>query len=240
MVLADAGAEVVVVEAPGGSPLRELPAFALWARGKRSVVADLREDAGRERALSLIGRADVLLIGLKPASAERFGLVFDALARDCPRLVVGALSGFGWGGPYRDIPVYDSVMQARGGRMFEFSMLCDGERPAFAAAPVTAHGAAMALLQGVFGALRERERNGGRGQFVETSLAHAMGVYDLIAWAPGMEFPSGPREDSPFLPYSVARTSDGVWLQFAQNGPALFTDFLSAIGLADLDAMALL
>ena len=230
MVLADAGAEVVLLEAPGGSPLRETPAFAMWARGKRSVVADLREEEGLERARSLIREADVLLVGLKPASAERFGFSREALATDAPQLVVGALSGFGSRGPFRDIPVYDAVMQARGGRMYEFSTLFDGERPALAVAPVTAHGAAMALLEGVFGALREREQNGGRGQYFETSLAQAMGVYDLISWAPGGPFPRR-YEDSPFLAYSVARTADGVWLQFAQNGPALFADFMRVLEL---------
>ena len=239
MVLADAGADVVLIEVPAGSPLREEPAFAMWARGKRSVVADLAKEAGREQAFSLIHDADVLLVGLKPASIERLGLTYETLAPDAPQLVYAALSGFGSRGPYRDIPVYDQVMQARGGRMFEFSMLFDGKRPGYAAAPVVAHGAAMALLQGVFGALRERERNGGRGQYLETSLAHALGVYDLLSWAPGMTFPQR-WEDSPFLAYSVARTKDGVWLQFAQNGPALFSDFLRALGLDDVDPMAIM
>ena len=50
MVLADAGADVLLLEAPGGSALREEPAFAMWARGKRSLVADLGDTEGRERA----------------------------------------------------------------------------------------------------------------------------------------------------------------------------------------------
>ena len=230
MVLADAGAEVILLEPPGGNPLRAEPAFRMWGRGKQSLVVDLASDEGKERALHLLRGADVVLLGLKPASAERLGLTPDALTAAAPRLIVGAVTGFGWHGPFRDVPTYDAVMQARGGRMYEFSTLFDGERPAFSAAPVVAHGAAMALLQGVFGALRERERNGGKGQTFETSLAHAIGVYDLLHWAPGGPMPRR-FEDSPFLPYSVARTADGVWLQFAQNGPALFADFMRAIGL---------
>jgi len=112
--------------------------------------------------------------------------------------------------------------------------------PGFAAAPVAAYGAAMALLKGVFGALRERERNGGRGQRVETNLARALSVYDLGGWLPGGPPPLR-LEDVPFLPYSVARTADGIWIQFAQNGPALFADFLRVLGLEGeinyLDAM---
>jgi len=230
MVLADAGAEVILLEPPGGNPLRAEPAFRMWGRGKRSQVTDLATPAGHEQALRLIHGADVALLGLKPASAERLGLAPAELTGAAPQLVVGSVSGFGSQGPFRDIPAYDGVVQARGGRMFEFGNLFDGERPAFAAAPVVTHGAAMALLQGVFGALRERERNGGRGQAFETSLAHALGVYDLLHWAPGGPMPRR-FEDSPFLPYSVARTADGVWLQFAQNGPALFADFMRAVGL---------
>ena len=87
----------------------------------------------------------------------------------------------------------------------------------------------MLTLQGVFSALRERERTG-RGQRLETSLAQALSVYDMTHWLPGMtgELRTG---DSPFVPYSIARTSDGVWLQFAQNGAALFETFFRLIDL---------
>ena len=230
MTLADAGADVVVIEPPEGHALRAEPAFAMWARGKRSVVADLAARTGAAEARRLIEQADVLLLGLKPASVDRLALRYEDLAPDAPQLVHASVTGFGAEGPYRDVPVYDAVMQARGGRMFEFSTLHDGKRPAFAAAPVAAYGAAMALLQGAFGALRERERNGGRGQRVETSLARAQSVYDLAGWMPGGPLPLR-LEDSPFLPYAVARTADGVWIQFAQNGPALFADFLRVLEL---------
>ncbi len=164
MVLADAGAHVTIVEPPGGSPLRALPAFALWARGKHSRVIDLASDPGQGEITRLVANADVVLVGLKPASVERLRVGYDRLSAQAPQLVYGALSGFGQDGPYRDIPVYDAVMQARGGRMFEFGMLFDGERPGYSAAPVVAHGASMALLLGVLGALRARQRNGGVGR----------------------------------------------------------------------------
>ena len=229
MVLADNAAEVIRIEPPGGDPLRARPAFRMWARGKQSELADLGDPAGRRRVRELAAEADVALLGLKPASVERFGLEYESLAESNPGLVYCALSGFGSRGPYRDLPVYDGVMAAKGGRMYEFSVLFGGERPAFAAAPVVAHGAAMLALQGVFAALRERERTG-RGQRLETSLAQALSVYDMTHWLPGMtgELRHG---DSPFVPYSIARTADGVWLQFAQNGPALFETFFRLIDL---------
>ncbi len=229
MALADQGAEVVLVEPPGGHPLRALPAFRMWARGKQSAQADLRTPPGRERARALAAAADLALVGLKPASAARFGLAPADLAREHPGLVSCSLSGFGARGPHRDLPLYEGSVAALGGRMFEFAALAGGARPVFAAAPVIAHAVAMLLLQGAFAALRERERTG-RGQPIETSLAQALSLFDLTRW-----MPDAARElrlaDAPFLPYSVARTADGVWIQFAQNGPALFADFLRVVEL---------
>ena len=230
MVLADNGAQVVKVEPPGGDPLRSEPAFRMWARGKQSLVADLGSADGRARVRELAGSADVVLAGLKPDSLERFGLNYASLAPANERLVHGSLSGFGSLGPYRNVPAYDGLVAAKAGRAFEFSALFDGERPAYPAAPVATHGAAMLLLQGVFGALRERELSG-RGQSFETSLVQALGVYDLVHWAPGSAMQLR-LEDAPFVPYTVARTSDGVWIQFAQNGPALFEAFVNVLGLA--------
>lgn len=230
VALADAGAEVVMIEPPGGSALRNEAAFAMWARGKSSVIADLSTPEGRGRVIALLKGADVALLGLKPASLQRFDLDYETLSALAPHLVVGLLTGFGRRGPYGNVPVYDGVMQARGGRMFEFSALAGFERPALAAAPVTAHGASAALLIGVYGALAARERNGGHGQLVETSLLQAQTVYDLSGWAPGVTY--DPRKaDAPFLPYATARTNDGVWIQFAQNGPELFADYLRVLEL---------
>jgi len=204
----------------------------MWARGKQSTLANLAEPTGRARVGELAAQADVVLVGLKPASVERFGLDYEALSATNAELVYCSLSGFGRHGPYRDAPVYDGIISARGGRMRDFSVLLGGERPVYTVAPVASHAAAMLLLQGTFAALRERMRSG-RGQHVETSLAQALGLYDLLAWPPGstMELDLG---DRPHLAYSVARTSDGVWLQFAQNGKALFEDFLRVLELDGL------
>ena len=136
MTLADAGAEVISIEKPGGSLLRSEPAYAMWSRGKRRVELDLTEEAGKARALELVRAADVVMLGLKPASLERLGLDHVTLSEGAPQLVSAYLTGFGVDGPYRDVPVYDAVMQARGGRMYDFSTMHAGERPAYSAAMV--------------------------------------------------------------------------------------------------------
>jgi crotonobetainyl-CoA:carnitine CoA-transferase CaiB-like acyl-CoA transferase len=229
LVLADNGASVVKLEPPGGDPLREHPAFRMWARGKHSALADLATASGRARLRELVREADVLLLGLKPAAIERLGLEHASLASLNPGLVWCAITGFGTRGPYRELPAYDGLVASRVGRAHEFSVLFGGERPVYPVAPVASHAAAMLALQGIFGALRERERSG-LGQRLETSLVHGLAVYDMVYWWPG-----APRQlrlgDAPFISYTVARTRDGVWLQFAQNGPRLFENFLRVVGL---------
>src|SRR5690606_15100707 len=77
--LADCGAEVIMVELPEGSPLRELPSWPVLLRGKRSVTLDLHEDADLGRLRTLLGRADVMVNTMRPCTAERIGLTHDAL-----------------------------------------------------------------------------------------------------------------------------------------------------------------
>ena len=130
------------------------------------------------------------------------------------------------------MPGYEGVVAAAAGRAHELGVLFDGARPAFPAVPVATHGAAMLALEGTFAALLEREQTG-RGQRLETSLLRALSVFDLGSWAPGADHALRPF-DAPMLIYTVARTHDGVWLQFSQNGAALFRAFLRALELEHL------
>ena len=72
--LADCGAEVIMVEPPEGSPLREFAGWPALLRGKRSVTLDLHDDADLERLRALLRRADVMVNTMRPATAERIGL----------------------------------------------------------------------------------------------------------------------------------------------------------------------
>jgi crotonobetainyl-CoA:carnitine CoA-transferase CaiB-like acyl-CoA transferase len=232
MVLADYGAEVLVVEPPSGSRLRQLPAFRMWARGKRLAALDLRDAAGRGRLAELAGDADVAIVALQPATADRLAVDAGTLRAGNDRLVHCEVTGFGRGHPLSDVPGHEGIVAARAGRAHEFAVLFEGRRPAFPAVPVATYGAAMLALQGIFAALVERERTGS-GQAVSTSLLSALGVFDLSGWAPGADR-SLRLADVPMLFYTVARSADGVWLQFSQNSPRLFRAFLRAIGLEEL------
>ena len=78
------------------------------------VAIDLSSADGKMQGRALIGSADVVILGLKPASNDRLELDFASLILGAPRLVVSSLTGFGLDGPFRDVPVYDDVMQDRG------------------------------------------------------------------------------------------------------------------------------
>jgi crotonobetainyl-CoA:carnitine CoA-transferase CaiB-like acyl-CoA transferase len=232
MVLADNGAEVVIIEPPSGSRLRQSPAWRMWGRGKRATVLDLTTVEGRGALTDLADEADVAVVALEPAVADRLGVDAPTLRSGNDRLVHCEITGFGRGHPLSTVPGFEGLVASRAGRAHEFSSLFEGERPAFPFVPVATHGAAMLALQGIFAALVERDQTG-RGQAVETSLLRALGVYELSAWTPGAS-----RQvriaDAPVLFYPVARTADGVWLQFSQNAPHLYRAFLRAIGLEAL------
>src|ERR1700757_3811120 len=101
MLLADMGADVVLVEragAGGGDPL-SLGRHAIVNRGKRSIALDLKEPAAVDAVLRLAGGADALIEGMRPGVMERLGLGPDACRARNPRLVYGRMTGWGQDGP---------------------------------------------------------------------------------------------------------------------------------------------
>lgn len=124
MVLADLGAEVLKIELPekgdesrGFGPFQngESAYFTSVNRGKKSVTVDLRTAAGCALAKRLVRECDVLLENFRPGSMARFGLDYESLQRENPRLVYASISGFGQTGPYAQRPAYDVIIQAMGG-----------------------------------------------------------------------------------------------------------------------------
>ena len=245
MVLADYGAEVIRVEPPEGDVLRGEAAFHLWQRGKKSVVLDLRSDAGRKDAATLAAGADVLVESFRPGVAERLGLAHDVLATRNRRLVHVSITGFGTRGRYAAVKGYEGVVMAKLGGMIHVAGMAPRPGPAFPAVPYASFSAAMAALQGALAALFVRERCG-RGQHVETSLVQAMAAHDPWEWFLRVLFEKYPSAFTPAPPYSargvpstgfafrllVCLTKDGRWLQFSQTSPHLFRAFMEVLGLA--------
>jgi crotonobetainyl-CoA:carnitine CoA-transferase CaiB-like acyl-CoA transferase len=241
-ILGDFGAEVVKIEAPGGDDSRGYgtagggvrPVFASFNRNKKSVVVDLKSDAGREIALRLARSADVLVHNYRAGVSERLGLGFEDLKPTCPRLVYCEITGFGSHGPLREKAAVDLISQAYSGLLsFTGEPGRDPVRVPISIGDLTA-GLYAAL--GILAALMWRER-GGDGQKIETSLLE--GLLSLISVnltqalltgvAPG---PMG-TQNGMGQPNQVFRASDGLVAVAAANDP-MWRRFCRAIGADEL------
>jgi crotonobetainyl-CoA:carnitine CoA-transferase CaiB-like acyl-CoA transferase len=175
MLLADLGAEVVKVEGPAGDDTRAWTPPARGGtstyylgvnRGKRSIALDLRDPGDAGLAKELAGRADVLIENFKPGGLGRYGLGFDDVRADNPRIVYASISGFG-SDAGRGVPGYDLMVQAMSGLM---SLTGDADGPPYRAGiSVFDVMAGNHAVIGILAALRHRDATG-RGQHVEVNL----------------------------------------------------------------------
>lgn len=222
--LADLGADVVKVEAPGrgayerswsggGTFVNGVSAFFLLAnRNLRSVTLDLKHPEGRTAALRLAATADVVVDNFRPGVLDRLGLGYERLRRERADLIYALGSGYGSDSPYRDLPGQDLLLQARSGLAAATGR--DGEPPTPAgAAVVDQHGAALLAL-GILAALHHRQRTG-EGKRVEVTMMQAAldlqmepMVYHLNGGT--VSRPSAPLGSSFHeAPYGIYPTSDG-------------------------------
>ena len=128
--LADAGADVIAVEPPGGSPLRSDPGWPGLLRGKSSIVADLRSADGLGSLDGLLSRADVLVTTMRPAALARLGCTAENLAARYPRLVAALITGWGTRGPWAGYPGYEGLILAKTGVLHSKRQLTPGPDPA--------------------------------------------------------------------------------------------------------------
>jgi crotonobetainyl-CoA:carnitine CoA-transferase CaiB-like acyl-CoA transferase len=254
--LADAGADVIVVEGPQGSPLRADPGWPGLLRGKRSIALDLHPgdasagdaSAGDSAVLDgLLRRADVLVTTMRPAAAARLGLTAERLAEAYPRLVAAMITGWGTRGPWAGYKGYEALIMAKTGVLHSKRQLTPGPDPAYVSVPYASFAAGQTAVHGILAALLERESSG-LGQVVEANLVSGVGALDTYNWFYEMILRRYPDAFKPLadafdaagrpqtrLMYAllVAATKDGTWLQFAQSAPHLTQAFLAELGLAD-------
>lgn len=232
-VLGDLGADVVVVEPPGGGdPARIAPAFFDSVnRGKRSIVVDLKTQKGRDVVLSLLEDADVLLDGYRPGTLDRLGLSEEVLERTNPELVVVRISGYGQEGEYRLRSGHDLTYQAESGLT---SILSGPDGPPrgipFAVGDLVA---ALFGVQAVLVGLLSRQRGLGHREF-------DVSIFDSLVSALTVHLGPSLRGESPYgFPtepaYGLFRTRDG---QFVALGIAHEDHFWRALcGALDLVEM---
>jgi formyl-CoA transferase len=242
-LLADFGADVVKVERPGdGDELRRWRLHGgdtslLWrtiGRNKRSLTLDMRRPEGAEIALRLVRESDVVLVGFRPGTLERWGLGRDEMRAVNPDAVVVQVSGFGQTGPYRARPGFGAVAEALSGLRH---VTGDPDRPPTRVGVSLAD--SVAGLYAVIGALLGllRRRQGAGGETVDVALYEAtfslmeslVPDYDVFGVQPQR---SGSRLPG-IAPSNTYRASDG-WVVLAGNGNAIYKRLMTLIGRADL------
>jgi len=242
--LAEFGADVVKIEAPGGGdPLRNWRMLqngtSVWwqvqSRNKRSLALDLRQAEGQGIARKLIAEADVLIENFRPGTLEGWGMSPEELHSLNPGLVMLRISGYGQTGPYRDMPGFGVVGEAMGGLRH-----LTGEPGRVPVRCGISIGDTLAALHGAIGvltALYHRKVNGGQGQVIDVALHEAVfncmeslipeySAFGAVREAAGSALPG-------IAPSNAYPCTDG-WVLVAGNGDSIFKRLMAAIGRDDL------
>jgi len=238
-LLADLGADVIKVESPAGDDTRQwgppfiehtdgtkdAAYFHATNRGKRSAVADLKTEDGRNYVRGLAKGADVIIENFKLGGLAKFGLDYETLAVENPQLVYCSITGFGQDGPYADRAGYDFIIQGMSGIM---DLTGDPKGP-----PQKIGVAHADILTGLYSvvaiqaALKERETSG-EGQHIDMALFDVM-VSTLANQAlnslVGKVTPTRMGNAHPnIVPYAVFPTADG-WFILAVGNDAQYERF---------------
>ncbi|GII95132.1 CaiB/BaiF CoA transferase family protein [Sinosporangium siamense] len=246
MLLADLGADVIKIEAPGhGDHSRQMAprvadnvsgAYLAVNRNKRGVSVNLKDERGRELVRRLAENADIVIENFRPGVAARLGIDFETLSVANPRLIHCSISGFGQTGPYSARGGFDLVAQGMTGLM-SITGEPDGP-PVKCGVPITDLTAGLFATYGILAALAARERTG-VGQQVDASLFEA--GLGLEVWESVEYFHTGvtsrPTGSAHRLgaPYQAFRCADGHFTVGA-DGDRHWPRFCEVIGRPDLPA----
>jgi alpha-methylacyl-CoA racemase len=239
MLLADMGADVLVVDRPESSDLglKRERWYDVMMRGKRSVTLDLKGKEGSQVALQLIARTDALIEGFRPGVMERLGLGPDiALARN-PKLVYGRMTGWGQDGPLAARAGHDLNYIALAGVLHAFGRR--GEAPVPPLNLVGDFGGGGMLLGfGIACALLEASRSG-KGQVVDAAMVEGASL--LAAMFSGFIASNTWSEErgvnildtgAPW--YDVYETKDGKYVSIAAIEARFYDALLDKLGLKNL------
>jgi len=236
MLLADLGAEVVLVDRRGGSlPFGAQPKYDLTRRGKRSIAVDLKQPGAAEVVLRLVQRADALIEGFRPGVMERLGLGPDVCLARNPRLVFGRLTGWGQHGPLAHAAGHDINYVALSGILNHA-----GHRDSAPSIPPTVvgdiGGGAMFMALGlVSGILRARET--GQGQVVDGAITDGCAVMSMLVQGLRAQRLWVDRRQSNALDggahwYDCYQCADGEWISVGALEPQFYQLLLQQCGLA--------
>ncbi|MDR7296005.1 alpha-methylacyl-CoA racemase [Pelomonas aquatica] len=238
MLLADHGAEVIVIERPGGQVLDTGTALG---RGKRRVCLNLKTAEGLGQARALIEGADAVIEGFRPGVMERLGLGPEVFSASHARLVYGRVTGWGQTGPLAHAAGHDINYVALTGVLSVASRA--GTAPSIPATLIgDMGGGAMFLAFGLMAALWEARRTG-RGQVVDAAMVDGVGLLSslLHSLRAAGRWPDEPAENfflhsSPF--YDCFECADGRHVSLGALEPRFYAELLQRLGLEDVDPAA--
>jgi len=212
MMLADNGADVILVEPPSGSSTRTLKGFgtgyfSFYNRNKKSLAIDLKSTEGKQIIYDLIKSTDIVVENFGPGTMDRLGLGYEKLKEIQPSLIYCSLKGF-LSGPYEKRHAMDEVVQMMGGLAYMTGRSGDPLRAGTSAVDITG---GMFGYIGILQALYQREKTG-RGSFVKAALYETCTflVGQHMAYQSQVDYPIPPMPErvSAWSIYKVFDTKD--------------------------------
>lgn len=246
LLLADAGADVIKIERPSGDDMRDYEPktgpdsvnFCLLNRGKKSIVADLKDSVVRKKIENLIAEADVIVEQFRPGVMDRLGLGYEAAKAINSRIVYCSITGFGQYGPYAQVAAHDLNYQARTGMVG-----LGGDKVGTPFVPPVliadlAAGAYPAVMNILLG-LRSRDQSG-TGCHLDVSMSD--NLFPLMYWGLGAGWAAGqwPKAGSELVTggsprYQIYQTSDDKYLAAAPLENKFWNNFLTILGALELE-----
>jgi crotonobetainyl-CoA:carnitine CoA-transferase CaiB-like acyl-CoA transferase len=250
LAMADHGAEVIKIEAPGeGDPGRHIglcdgPSTVFFRnlnRGKKSVVLDLKDSRQRDALLSLCDTADVFVESFRPGAVDRLGVGYEALRARNPRIVYCSISAFGQDSAWRARPAHDIALEAESG-LLSMTLGSDG-KPAMSGMAAADMLAGLQGLSGVLMALYRREQSG-FGDFIDISMHDVTvgGMLNILGptFAENRQpVPAHERTTGGAAFYRPYETADGRHLVLAGQEPKFIHNLLGAFGRPELAELCL-
>ena len=245
MLLGDLGADVIKIEPPdGGDQSRRAMGFKMKGddslgflnmnRNKRSLILDLKTEAGRRVFHRLAETADVIVENYRPGVVKKLGIDYETMRKINPRLIYASISGFGQTGPWANRPGFDLMAQAASGIM-SITGHPDGP-PAKSGVPVADIGCSLFSLYAILSAYIGRQKTG-EGQHIDASLFEAgiaFAIWDISEyWGTGRIPKRIGTANRMAAPYQAVRAKDGYFVLGANND-RLWRRLLVAIDRSDL------
>lgn len=241
MWLADLGAEVVRVEAPGRPDLvRQRPPFddgvsaghSFLNRNKRSIAIDLKKPGGADVVKRLVQDFDVVVEQFRPGVMQRLGLDYDTLAAERPDLVYCSLTGYGQNGPLRDRAGHDNNYLSLAGVMSHSGRKDEGPPPLGVQVADLGAGS-FGVIIGILAAIVHRQRTG-EGQYVDVSMFDGSLMWNAYAAAACLVGGEAPKPEAMPLNggshYDFYRTKDGRYFSVGSLESQFWKGFCEAMG----------